>query len=158
MLERILERRRLFFAAAILFSLAGAIGWQTMPRQEDPRGPNRDGLVTVEFPGAAPESVERLVLDPIEDSLIELEELEKFVATARAGLVVIHVKLEDSIYETELAWDEVERALRRARREFPDGAADPILPSSSLSRDPPTPSSSRMLPTDSGASCWRSLR
>jgi multidrug efflux pump subunit AcrB len=136
MLERILERRRLFFAAAALFSLAGAIGWQTMPRQEDPRWPNRDGLVTVQFPGAAPESVERLVLDPIEDSLIELEELEKFVATARAGLVVIHVKLEDSIYETELAWDEVERALREASLEFPDGAADPIL-----DRDPYAPES-----------------
>jgi multidrug efflux pump subunit AcrB len=136
MLERILERRRLFLAAAVLFSLTGFLAWQTMPRQEDPRWPNRDGLVTVQFPGAAPEAVERLVLDPIEDSLAELEELEKFVATARAGLVLIHVKLEDSIYETELAWDEVERALEEARREFPDGAAAPIL-----ERDPYAPES-----------------
>jgi multidrug efflux pump subunit AcrB len=136
MIERILERRRLFLASAVLLSLAGAAAWQTMPRQEDPRWPNRDGLVTVQFPGAAPEAVERLVLDPIEDSLIELEELEKFVATARAGIVVIHVKLDDSIYETELAWDEVERALGKAHRKFPDGVGDPVL-----DRDPYAPES-----------------
>ena len=115
MLERILDHRRLFLTATVLLSLAGGVAWQTMPRQEDPQWPNRDGLVTVRFPGAAPEALERLVLDPIEDSLIELEELEKFVATARAGVVVIHVKLDDSIYDTELAWDEVQRALDKAR-------------------------------------------
>jgi multidrug efflux pump subunit AcrB len=40
---------------------------------------------------------------------------------------VVHVKLEDSIYETELAWDEVERALDEASREFPDGVDHPVL-------------------------------
>jgi multidrug efflux pump subunit AcrB len=127
MLERILDHRRLFLTATVLLSLAGAVAWQTMPRQEDPRWPNRDGLVTVRFPGAAPEALERLVLDPIEDSLIELEELEKFVATARAGVVVIHVKLDDSIYETELAWDEVQRALDKARRELPEGVESIVV-------------------------------
>lgn len=105
MLEEILERSRLFLAVAILLSVAGIVAWQTMPRQEDPRWPNRDGLITVQFPGTAPETLERLVLNPIEDALIELEELEKFVSTARAGVVVIQVKLDDSIYQTELAWD-----------------------------------------------------
>jgi multidrug efflux pump subunit AcrB len=127
MLERILQRRRLFLTAAVLLSITGALAWQTMPRQEDPRWPNRDGLLSIQFPGAAPEVVERLVLDPIEDALAEVEELEKFVATARAGLVVMHLKLVDSIYEVELAWDEVERAVEKARRKFPDGVTDPIL-------------------------------
>ena len=136
MLERILDRHRLFLTATVILSLAGAGAWQTMPRQEDPRWPNRDGLVTVRFPGAAPEVLERLVLDPIEDSLIELEKLEKFVATARAGVVMIHVKLDDSIYETELAWDEVERALIEARRELPEGVGEPVL-----DRDPYAPES-----------------
>jgi multidrug efflux pump subunit AcrB len=136
MLERILGRHRLFLTATVLLSLTGAVAWQTMPRQEDPRWPNRDGLVTVRFQGAAPEALERLVLDPIEDALIELEELEKFVATARAGVVLVHVKLDDSIYETELAWDEVERALAEARREFPEGVGEPVL-----DRDPYAPES-----------------
>jgi multidrug efflux pump subunit AcrB len=127
MLERILERRRLFVTAALLLSLAGGLAWETMPRQEDPRWPNRDGLVTARFPGAAPEAVERLVLDPMEDSLAEVEEIEKSVATARAGLVVMHLKLRDSIYETELAWDEVQRALDEALTEFPNGVAAPVL-------------------------------
>jgi multidrug efflux pump subunit AcrB len=136
MLDRILERRRLFLTAAVLLSITGGIAWQTMPRQEDPRWPNRDGLVTVRFPGAAPESVERLVLDPVEDELLELEELEKFVSTARAGWAVIHVKLEDSIYDTDTGWDEVERALDEARPKFPEGVGDPIL-----ERDPYAPES-----------------
>jgi multidrug efflux pump subunit AcrB len=134
MLERLLGRRRLFLSSALLLSLAGLLSWQSMPRQEDPRYPNRDGLVSVRFPGAAPEAVERLVLDPIEDVLVELEELEKFDATARAGLVLLHLKLHDGIYATEQAWDEVERALDRARRDFPDGADDPVL-----DRDPYQP-------------------
>lgn len=121
------ERPRVLLSTALLLSLAGALAWSTMPRQEDPSYPQRDGLLRVEFPGAAPEDVERLVLDPIEDALAELSELEKFVATARFGLVLVHVKLRDSIYETDLAWDEVERAVAKARLEFPSGVGTPLL-------------------------------
>lgn len=127
MIARLLEHRRLFVTASLLLSLAGGLAWRTMPREEDPRYPNRDGVLTVAFPGADPAAVERLVLDPIEDELAELDELEKVQATARAGLVVMHIKLRDSIYDTEGGWDEVERAIARARREFPDAVELPVL-------------------------------
>ncbi len=136
MWEGLATRPRLTLTGAVFLALAGVVSWFTMPRQEDPRWPKRDGIAAVDFPGAGPESIERLILRPVEDSLVEVEELEKFLSTARAGIALFHLKLKDSIYETEAAWDKVERALVEASREFPQGVDPPTL-----DRDPYRPQS-----------------
>ena len=59
-LEFLLRSRRLILASVVLLSLSGVLAWVTMPREEDPQFPHRDGLVIVAFPGADAETVERL--------------------------------------------------------------------------------------------------
>lgn len=123
----ILGRRRLILATAVLLSLAGLFAWQTMPREEDPRFPDRQGLVVTPFPGADAEAVERLVVEPIEEALSEVEQIRKIESTARTGVAVIFVEMKEFIYDTDTAWDDVEDALQEARREFPSGVGEPIL-------------------------------
>ncbi len=126
-LPLLLARRRLIIATVILLSLAGLFSWNTMPREEDPRFPERNGLVVVSFPGTDAETVERLVVEPIEEQLAEVEGLELVESSVRAGIAVLFLELEDRLYDTGPVWDDVEDALDRARPDFPRGVGKPEL-------------------------------
>ncbi|MCP4659224.1 MAG: TolC family protein [bacterium] len=123
----LLERRRLTIASALLLAAVGVFSWLTMPREEDPQFPERDAVVITAFPGADAETVERLVIEPLEEHLAEIEELREVYSTARAGVAIIRVELHETVYATDDAWDEVSDALKAARAEFPDGVAEPTL-------------------------------
>jgi multidrug efflux pump subunit AcrB/outer membrane protein TolC len=126
-LERILDRRRLILTLALLLSITGFAAWLTMNRQEDPRMPAYWGQAVVVFPGADAEMVERMVLEPIEDALAEVEQVATVFSSAYAEIAVIAIDLEETTDDTDAAWDEVRRALDVARLEFPTGVAEPRL-------------------------------
>ncbi|MEM8961323.1 MAG: efflux RND transporter permease subunit [Acidobacteriota bacterium] len=118
-LNVVLARRRLIIATALLLALTGILSWITMPREEDPQFPRRDAMVLVPFPGADAETVERLLIEPIEEHLAEVEEIHAMHATARAGIGIVHLELHETVYETDDAWDDVREALADAERDFP---------------------------------------
>ncbi|RLE25281.1 MAG: hypothetical protein DRJ65_08135 [Acidobacteria bacterium] len=125
--EQLLKRRRLILTVAVILSLTGVLSWMTMVRQEDPRLPEFWGQVVVSFPGAGAEQVERLVLEPIEDHLAEVAEINWVESTAFAETAVVFMELRQDIKDTTKAWDEVREALHEARREFPEGVSEPTL-------------------------------
>lgn len=135
LLSALLERRRLVVATALLLSLTGVLSWLTMPREEDPQFPKRNGLVLTYFPGADAETVERLVVEPVEEHLAEVEEISEVFSTARAGVAIIQVELFEHVYATDDAWDEVQDALDQARVEFPSGVSEPELDDDLVSQE-----------------------
>lgn len=126
-IERILNQRRLILFAAVFLALAGIGSVLTMPREEDPRLKDYWGIVVTAFPGADAEKVERLVADPEEEHLAEVEEIKHVQSTIRSGVVVTNIELWNPQENIEEPWDEVRRALEKARREFPDAALEPVL-------------------------------
>jgi len=110
-----------------MLCLLGIAAYSTMPRQEDPSFPYRAGLITVNYPGASAEAVERLVLQPLADELRQVEEVEFSQGTARTGVALVRLRLEDHIYDTDPAWDRVRQAMERARRDFPDDVGQMAL-------------------------------
>jgi multidrug efflux pump len=122
-----LERRRLILAAVTLLSLIGAVAWFGMDRQEDPFFPYRFAQVNVEWPGADAGEIERLVLNPLEEELAQVEEVDEIIGVARLGLANVRVRLRSSIYDTDAAWDRTRVALDVAARKFPPGVSDPEL-------------------------------
>lgn len=126
-LSFLLERRRLVVATAFLLALAGVASWMTMPREEDPIFPRRNGIIVTAFPGADAETVERLVTEPLEEHLAEVEEIKEIGSTSRAGVGIVNVELLDKVYDTEAAWDEVRDAMEKARPDFPAGVFAPEL-------------------------------
>ncbi len=122
-----LERRRLILAAVTVLSLIGAAAWFGMDRQEDPFFPYRFAQVNVQWPGAEAAEVERLVLNPLEEELAQVEEVDEIRGVARLGLANVRVRLRSSIYDTDAAWDRVRVALEIAARKFPPGVGEPEL-------------------------------
>ena len=114
------QKRAILLAAAVL-ALGGVLGWNEMPKQEDPRFPDRFASVTVAFPGAGAEIIERLIVRPLEREVAEISDVRTVRATARTDVAVVVLELEQTIYDTDSVWTRVDRALDRAEEEFPEG-------------------------------------
>ncbi|MEX1993077.1 MAG: efflux RND transporter permease subunit [Steroidobacteraceae bacterium] len=105
----------------VVFALLIATGlWalSAIPRAEDPTLKFPGSLVVVNYPGADPEDVERLVVDPIEDALAELEDVKKLTSTALDGLALIEIEF---IYgsDPDRKYDEVIREVNVVRPSLP---------------------------------------
>lgn len=127
MIRALLGCRRLLGMVVVMLCLLGYAAYNTMPRQEDPSFPQRAGLISVNYPGASADAVERLVLRPLADELLQVEEVDVASGTARTGVALVRIRLEDSIYDTDAAWDRVRQAMDRARSEFPEGVGQMAL-------------------------------
>lgn len=124
MMEHILRRPRLVLLVMVMLCLSGLASFGNMARQEDPQFPSRNGLITVLYPGATAEALERLVLEPLQDEISQVEEVNEYTAVARTGVALVNVGLNDDIYDTDPAWERVRQAMDRARLEFPDGISE----------------------------------
>jgi multidrug efflux pump subunit AcrB len=120
-----LERRRLVLAAVATLSLIGLFAWLEMNRQEDPFFPYRYGQVLVSWPGADAAQVERLILNPLEEEIAQVDEVEELRGTARLGFAMLIVGMHQHVYDTDAVWERIRVAVARAERKFPEGAGQP---------------------------------
>ena len=114
MIDAILLRPRLIMLVLVMLCLAGLASFGNMARQEDPQFPPRNGLITVSYPGTTAEAIERLILEPLQDELSQVEEVLEFSATARTGVALVNIGLQDFLYDTAPAWERVRIAMARA--------------------------------------------
>ncbi len=126
-LESLMSRRRMIFVTVAILSLSGLASWFGMPRQEDPSMPDYWGNIVAVFPGADAETVERLMLEPIEERLAEVDGIGSLTATAWNELVMLDIELDPHFGDLEEAWDDIQDAMERAYADFPDGAGSPVL-------------------------------
>ncbi len=128
-LERVLANPRVVALSLVLIVVAGLNAINTLPRQEDPRITNRNGIVLVRLPGASAERIEALVAEPIERSLREKPEIEHITVNARAGIVALSIELKDSVRrgQADALWTELRDKLRQVP--LPAGASAPLLDS-----------------------------
>ncbi len=128
-LEKVLGNPRMVALAIALVLVAGLGALQNLPRIEDPYMTSRHATVLVQFPGASAERVEALVIEPLEQALREIPEIDHLTATARAGVASLVIELQDSVQgdESEALWSEARDKIRQARSQLPDGASEPVL-------------------------------
>jgi multidrug efflux pump subunit AcrB len=112
--------RRWQFASVLFLLLAalGAYALQAIPRQEDPTFPIPLTTIVVVYPGADPIDVERLAVDPIEDAIAELDDVQEIRSTSESGLGVITVQFEWTT-DADDKYDEVVREVNALRGTLP---------------------------------------
>ena len=83
----------------VLFGLLAAVGVNSLlniPRSEDPEFHVPIPTVVAVYPGADPVDMERLVVQPIEDAINELDDIKKIDSRSMDGVGVI---------QPEFSWD-----------------------------------------------------
>ncbi|MBL4773482.1 MAG: efflux RND transporter permease subunit, partial [Alcanivoracaceae bacterium] len=127
LIKLLVHQKRLILTTAILFALAGIFAWFNMNRQEDPFFPYRNGFVLTQYPGVSVEDIENLVLEPLEQEISQVEEVNEIRGIARAGFAQVTIKMKEYIYDTDTAWNHVREAIERAQAKFPQGVGTPLL-------------------------------
>jgi len=107
--------------------VAGLGALNSLGRQEDPTLTQRFANINSFFPGASAERVEALITEKIEEELQEIPEIKEITSLSRAGVALVEVELEESVYDVDEIWSEVRDKLADAALQFPPGAADPDL-------------------------------
>ncbi|GAB5498335.1 MAG: efflux RND transporter permease subunit [Pseudohongiellaceae bacterium] len=123
----VVTQPRLVLLIVVMLTLVGVGSLSSMARQEDPAFPDRGGLITVLYPGATAEAMERLILEPLQDEISQVEEVQEYQATARTGVALVSVSLLDNLYDTDTGWERVRIAMQRAATEFPTGVLEMTL-------------------------------
>lgn len=105
----------------LVFGFAVAMGldaWRNIPRSEDPIFELPIVTVIAVYPGADPLDVERLVVDPIEDAINELDDVKEITSESRDGLGVVQVEFAWST-DPEEKYDEVQREINALAATLP---------------------------------------
>ena len=121
------DNPRALIMVVLLVLVGGFAALMTMPQQEDPKISNRVASILVPFPGASAERVERLVTQPIEDELRELEEIDTISSRSSTGIASLTVVLRDEITDTDPVFSKVRDALADAVPLLPAGAGEPTF-------------------------------
>ena len=102
----------------LLLVLLGVVSFFTMPRSEDPQFDFSAAMIKVVNPGTTPLDMEKLVVDPIEDVLNELDDVREIKTDIEDGLAVIRIEF---LYGTnaEDKYDDVVAAVARIRNDLP---------------------------------------
>ena len=116
--------RRLVFSLTVMLLVVGLASWFNMARQEDPSFPYRNGLITAVFPGATEEQTEQLITQPLEERLLEVDEVDRVRSVSRDSVSVLIIEMHDHIYDTDTAWERVRIAMSRAEKDFPNGVTE----------------------------------
>jgi multidrug efflux pump subunit AcrB len=106
----------------IIFTLVLAIGVNSlvnMPRGEDPETDQPSFSIVVVYPGTGPADMEKLVVDPMEKRINELDNLKRVTTSISDGLAVFRV---DYKHESNLdeKYQEIIREVDALRKELPE--------------------------------------
>ncbi len=105
----------------VMFALVLAMGLNAlinMPRGEDPESDSPSYSIVVVYPGTSPEDMEKLVVDPVEKRINELDNIKRLTSNVNDGLAVFRVdyKFESDIDEK---YQEIVREMNALRAELP---------------------------------------
>ncbi|WP_257296333.1 efflux RND transporter permease subunit [Endozoicomonas sp. YOMI1] len=106
----------------LLLVVFGVASLNTMPRSEDPQFNYSAAMVRVVYPGTSPLDMEKLIVDPVEEALNELDDIKVLKANIEDGLAVIIVEF---LYDTDPQnkYDEVVAEITRIRNTLPTDIA-----------------------------------
>jgi multidrug efflux pump subunit AcrB len=103
-----------------LLVLSGVVSFLTMPRSEDPEVSPPGTTVVAVYPGATPEDVEELIVDPIEEAINEIEDIRELDGYAADNLAIVSVEFQPGSDPDE-KYSDVVQQVNSIESSLPDG-------------------------------------
>ena len=114
-----IENHQFTIIMIVLLVISGIVSFLTMPRSEDPQVSPVGSSVIVVYPGAGPEDLETLVVDPLEKSINELEDIKRFNTEINDGLAVLVVEFFSGTNDDDKYSDVVQK-VNKVRNKLPE--------------------------------------
>ena len=106
--------------------VGGLVAWMTLVREFFPTMESEQLLITVAYPGATPEEIERSVTRIVEREVEDVEGIEEIRSRVFEGITLIQIQLEDGV-DRDRALRDVRAELDKAKPELPEAAEEPEL-------------------------------
>lgn len=132
-----LSIRRPVFAWMLMFSLMlfGGIGFYRMGVSQFPDVDFPYVSIQMVYEGAAPEVMEKDVIDPVEGAIVSIQGIKNISSKASSGRATISVEFELS-KDVDVAVQEIQTAIARAQRNLPDDIEPPIITKANIEDQP----------------------
>ena len=113
------------FVVVVVFMIlaTGLLSYLNMPRSEDPILNVPNYSVVVVYPGTSPKDMEELVVNPIEDKISELEDIEEVRTDIEEGIAIINVEASFGV-DVDEKYDEVVAAVNTVEGDLPEEILD----------------------------------
>ncbi|HRK08288.1 MAG TPA: efflux RND transporter permease subunit [Pseudobdellovibrionaceae bacterium] len=105
---------------------AGAISLFTIRKDLFPKVEFDVTLVTAVFPGASPDQVEKLIVNPLEQAIREVDGLKKVQSQALDSRAVITITLDPDARDPDKTNDDIQRAIDQVD-DYPTDAERPVV-------------------------------
>ena len=115
-----IENHQFTMIIVALLVLSGVVSFLTMPRAEDPQVSPPGSTVIIVYPGATPEDVEELIVDPVEEVINELEDIKELNGWAADNLAVVDVEF-DGGSDPDEKYSDVVQKVNSIRSNLPEG-------------------------------------
>ena len=109
----------------VLVVIAGALAMTQTRKELIPNISLDLVLITVPYPGAAPDEVERAVCVRVEEKIFDIEGIRKMVTIARENACVVSVEVEPE-YNTRHVMDDIKSRIDTITN-FPKDAEEPVV-------------------------------
>ncbi|TPH13273.1 efflux RND transporter permease subunit [Litorilituus lipolyticus] len=121
-----IENKQFTLTVTLLLLLIGIVSYVNMPRSEDPQFDLPITIIEVVYPGASPNDVETLVVDPLEREIAEIESIKKIESIIHNGSVRITIEF---IYGTdaEASFNKVKQAVSTVQPDLPSGVENLLV-------------------------------
>ena len=123
LLKQIIYKKKVTIFLMLVVMLFGIYSLYIVPKQEDPDINVSIALITAYFPGAAPETIERLVTQKIENVLPEIDGYDYSESYSKNSVAIIVVRLTVEA-DVDKSWSQLKDKLADLQPELPEGASE----------------------------------
>lgn len=130
-----IRNARLTISVLLFLVLAGAVAYQSTPKESEPDVPIPVMYVSLIYQGISPEDSERLLLRPMETKLKSLKGLKEMRAAAFQGGGYVLVEFEPSV-DLATALQDTRSKVQDAKADLPQAAEEPTVTEVNVSEFP----------------------
>jgi multidrug efflux pump len=130
-----IRNARLTLSILAFFLIAGAIAYQSVPKEAEPDVAIPIIYVSLAYQGISPEDSERLLLRPVETKLKSLKGVKEMRSTAYQGGGYVLLEFDPST-DLETALQETRNKVQDAKRDLPQAADEPTVNEVNVSEFP----------------------
>jgi multidrug efflux pump len=133
--ETAIRNARLTISILVFLMLAGALAYQSIPKEAEPDIQIPIIYVSMGYSGISPEDSERLLLRPMETSLKSIQGIKKMTSNAYQGGGNVVIEFQAGA-DLNKALDDVRNKVDDAKRDLPDGVDEPTVNEVNISEFP----------------------
>ena len=104
----------------LLMMLVGIVSYLNMPRSEDPQFDLPVTLIEIVYPGASPQNIETLVVNPLEAEIADIQGITKIESQVKNGGTRIQIEFNYGV-DAEASFNKIKQAVSSIKPNLPAG-------------------------------------